>query len=219
MLLNKDGEELEFTKRQLEIIEIVKLNTPITGEEIAEKLNISRATIRSDLTVLTMLGFLGARPKFGYFYTGKSNFSFFPNQVKQILVKDNMSLPMVMDENTSVYDVIVELFLDNISSVFITSEGFLTGVVSRKDLLRTAIGKLDLNKTPVGMIMTRMPNIAYVTEESSVLDAATLIEKRKVDSLPVVKAIDNDFKKLKVIGRFTKTSINRLFVELASGEI
>lgn len=215
LLLNKDGEELEFTKRQLEIIEIVKLNTPITGEDIAEKLNISRATIRSDLTVLTMLGFLGARPKVGYFYTGKSNFSFFPNQVKQILVKDNMSLPMVMDENTSVYDVIVELFLDNISSVFITSEGFLTGVVSRKDLLRTAIGKLDLNKTPVGMIMTRMPNIAYVTEDSSVLDAATLIEKRKVDSLPVVKAIDNDFKKLKVIGRFTKTNVNRLFVELA----
>ncbi|MBS4882537.1 MAG: helix-turn-helix domain-containing protein, partial [Peptoniphilus harei] len=61
---------MKFSDRQTEIIEIVRDEGPITGDEIAEKLGLSRATIRSDLSVLTMINILGARPKFGYFYTG-----------------------------------------------------------------------------------------------------------------------------------------------------
>lgn len=206
---------MDFNKRQLEIIDIVKEEGPITGDEIAGKLNLSRATIRPDLAILTMVNVLGARPKVGYFYTGKSELSVFSQKVKNISVKDTMSLPVVMDENSSIYDVIVGLFLENMSSVFITNEGYLAGVVSRKDLLRTAMGKIDLNTTPVGLIMTRMPNIIYVEQEDSVLDAAIKIEERGVDSLPVVKIQNNDPTKLKVIGRFTKTNVNRIFVELA----
>lgn len=206
---------MDFNKRQLEIIDIVKEEGPITGDEIAGKLNLSRATIRPDLAILTMVNVLGARPKVGYFYTGKSELSVFSQKVKNISVKDTMSLPVVMDENSSIYDVIVGLFLENMSSVFITNEGYLAGVVSRKDLLRTAMGKIDLNTTPVGLIMTRMPNIIYVEQEDSVLDAAIKIEERGVDSLPVVKIQNDDPTKLKVIGRFTKTNVNRIFVELA----
>ncbi|MBP2024801.1 helix-turn-helix transcriptional regulator [Peptoniphilus stercorisuis] len=206
---------MDFNKRQLEIIDIVKEDGPITGDEIAGRLNLSRATIRPDLAILTMVNVLGARPKVGYFYTGKSELSVFSQKVKSIKVKDTMSLPVVMDENSSIYDVIVGLFLENMSSVFITNEGYLAGVVSRKDLLRTAMGKIDLNTTPVGLIMTRMPNIIYVEQEDSVLDAAIKIEERGVDSLPVVKIQKNDPTKLKVVGRFTKTNVNRIFVELA----
>ncbi|SHH26149.1 CBS domain-containing protein [Anaerosphaera aminiphila DSM 21120] len=206
---------MEFTKRQEKIIEIVRESGPITGDEIAGKLSLSRATIRPDLTILTMLNMLGARPKVGYFYTGKSGLSVFSKKVNSIKVKDTMSLPIVMDENSSIYDVIVGLFLDDMSSVFITNGGFLAGVVSRKDLLRTAMGKIDLNSTPIGLIMTRMPNIVYVTEDSSVLEAADKIEEKGVDSLPVVKVVDEELKKFKVVGRFTKTNVNRIFVELA----
>lgn len=216
MLLNKVGDILDLTNRQLEIIDIVKKEAPITGDDIAKKLELSRATIRPDLTILTMLEILGARPKVGYFYTGKNNFNNFAKQAKKIHVKDTMSVPVVMDENISIYDVIVGLFLDNMGSVFVTSDGFLAGVVSRKDLLRSAIGKLDLQNTPIGLIMTRMPNIAYVLEETPVIEAAKLIQAREVDSLPVVKIIDKEKDKLKVIGRFTKTNVNNLFVEFAS---
>lgn len=216
MLLNKVGDILDLTNRQLEIIDIVKKEAPITGDDIAKKLELSRATIRPDLTILTMLEILGARPKVGYFYTGKNNFNNFAKQAKKIHVKDTMSVPVVMDENISIYDVIVGLFLDNMGSVFVTSDGFLAGVVSRKDLLRSAIGKLDLQNTPIGLIMTRMPNIAYVLEETPVIEAAKLIQAREVDSLPVVKIIDKEKEKLKVIGRFTKTNVNNLFVEFAS---
>ncbi len=63
---------MELTHRQEQIINIVKDNGPITGENIAEKLNLTRATLRPDLAILTMAGFLDARPRVGYFYTGKT---------------------------------------------------------------------------------------------------------------------------------------------------
>lgn len=207
---------MKISDRQAEIIEIVKKNGPITGEEIADNLGLSRATIRADLSVLTMIGIIGARPKVGYFYTGKNNFNNFAKRAKEIQVKDTMSVPVVMDENISIYDVIVGLFLENMGSAFIISDGFLAGVVSRKDLLRSALGKLDLQNTPIGLIMTRMPNIAYVKEDTPVIEAARMIQSREVDSLPVVKVIDEDNDKLKVVGRFTKTNVNNLFVEFAS---
>lgn len=205
---------MDLNKRQEEIIDIVKEQGPITGDQIANILNISRATIRPDLTVLTMIGLIGARPKVGYFYTGKTIINDFSAKISKIPVKDMMSIPVVMDENTSVYDVIVGLFLENISSVFITANGYLAGVVSRKDLLITTLGNMDLKNTPVAMIMTRMPNIVFVREDESVLTAARKIEDSEIDGLPVVSA-KGDETKLKVVGRFTKTNVNRIFVELA----
>ena len=56
--LFKEGDTLELTKRQLKIIEIVKDNQPISGETIAKKLGFSRATLRNDLSILTMTGLL-----------------------------------------------------------------------------------------------------------------------------------------------------------------
>ena len=44
---------------------------PITSEQIAERLNLTRSALRSDLAVLTMVGVLEARPRVGYFSTGK----------------------------------------------------------------------------------------------------------------------------------------------------
>ncbi|RYD04099.1 hypothetical protein N752_16080 [Desulforamulus aquiferis] len=54
---------MELSKRQETILEIVKKNGPITGEQIAEQLNLTRATLRPDLSILTMAGLLEARPR------------------------------------------------------------------------------------------------------------------------------------------------------------
>ena len=43
---------MELNKRQTDILEIVKENGPITGEQIAVRLNLVRATIRPDLSNL-----------------------------------------------------------------------------------------------------------------------------------------------------------------------
>lgn len=64
---------MKLTTRQTEIINIVKAEQPISGEKIAQTLGLSRATLRNDLSILTMTGLLDAKPKVGYFYTGQKN--------------------------------------------------------------------------------------------------------------------------------------------------
>ena len=128
-----------------------------------------------------------------------------------------MSLPFSCDQKTSVYDVVVDLFMEDLSSMFITEDGYLAGIVSRKDLIRFMIGDADIKKTPVSVIMTRMPNVFYVNIEDSVYKAANLIVTKGIDSLPVVK-VKNE-KDLEVVGRFTKTNVTRLFVDVCDQEI
>ncbi len=64
---------IDFTKRQQEIIEILKKHEPITAEQIAEMLGVSKGTIRSDLAVLVMTGNIEAKPKVGYFLGKKKS--------------------------------------------------------------------------------------------------------------------------------------------------
>lgn len=79
----------------------------------------------------------------------------------------------MVDISTSVYDAIVQLFLEDVGTLYAVDEkGHLAGVISRKDLLRTAIGNKDLQELPVSVIMTRMPNIITINPEESLLDAA-----------------------------------------------
>ena len=62
--------------------------------------------------------------------------------------------------------------------------------------------------------MTRMPNIITVTLESA-YDAARKIVDHQVDALPVVKVIvEDNHEKHKIVGKVTKTTITKLFVEL-----
>lgn len=212
--------QIQLTERQEKIIEIVKANEPITSENIAKKLKLTRATLRPDLAILTMSGILDARPKVGYFYTGKTSFSFIAEKIQEIKVADRKSVPVVVDEETSIYDGIVTLFLEDVSTIFVTSKGYLVGVVSRKDFLKNAIGGLNLNKIPIGVIMTRMPNIVFTTPDESILDAAVKLIEHEVDSLPVVEEVvlEDGTRAYKVIGRITKTTITRLFVELGNDE-
>lgn len=59
---------IDFTERQIDIIGILKKHEPITAEQIAEMLGVSKGTLRSDLAVLVMTGQIEAKPKVGYFY-------------------------------------------------------------------------------------------------------------------------------------------------------
>ena len=78
---------IQLNQRQQKIIEIVKENEPITSESIASILNVTRATLRSDLAILTTTGILDARPKVGYFYSGISGASLVGNKIKDKKVK------------------------------------------------------------------------------------------------------------------------------------
>ena len=207
---------IQLNQRQQKIIEIVKENEPITSEQIASMLNVTRATLRSDLAILTMTGILDARPKVGYFYSGISGASLVGNKIKDKKVKDIMSMPVVIKQDTNIYDSIVTMFLSDVGSVFIIDENEnLCGIVSRKDLLKATIGSADINKMPVGMVMTRTPNVITTNKEDDVVLAAKKIIEHEVDSIPVVEINEEDTNQIKVIGRLSKTNITKLFLEIA----
>ncbi len=204
---------IELNKRQNEILDIVKGNGPITGEQIAERLSLTRSTLRPDLAILTMAGFLDARPRVGYFYSGKKTSQAISDNIAQMVVKDFQSIPVVVEESMTVYDAICHMFLEDVGSLFVVDkQSLLSGVLSRKDFLRTSIGNQDLNKLPVHMIMTRMPNITYCTKEDMLIEVANKLMSRQIDSLLVVKERKDG---LEVVGRVTKTNITRAFLSLA----
>ncbi|MER2088459.1 MAG: helix-turn-helix transcriptional regulator [Sporosarcina sp.] len=204
---------MELNKRQTEIFEIVKADGPITGEQIAERLKLARATIRPDLAILTMAGYLDARPRVGYFYSGKRPVQSVADSMIGMKVRDFQSIPVVVEENISVYDAITHMFLEDVGTLFVVNgSSHLTGVLSRKDLLRTSLGNNELEKIPVHIIMTRMPNITYCEKQDTLLHAAKKMMDKQIDSLPVVK--DNG-SGLEVVGRITKTNITAAFLSLA----
>ena len=205
---------IQLNQRQQKIIEIVKQNQPITSENIASMLNVTRATLRSDLAILTMTGILDARPKVGYFYTGISQINLLGNDIKEKQVGDIMGMPVVVKKDVSLYDVIVEMFLSDVGSIFIIDdEENLCGVVSRKDLLKATIGGLDINKMPIGMVMTSTPNVVTAETDESVILAARKIIEHEVDSIPVIET-DKERNITKVVGRTSKTNITKLFLEI-----
>lgn len=128
-------------------------------------------------------------------------------------VKDFQSVPVIVSENMTVYDAICHMFLEDVGTLFVADQNnCLQGVLSRKDLLRTSIGSQDLNKIPVHIIMTRMPNIAYCTKSDFLIEAAKKLIDREIDSLPVVNETVNG---IEIIGRLTKTNVTKAFISLA----
>lgn len=206
--------QIELTERQLKIIDIVKNNEPITSEDIAKHLNLTRATLRPDLSILTMSKVLYARPKVGYFYGDITGIGLSLKEIKDKTVRDAMSVPVTIDEEESIHSAIVHMFLEDVGSLFILNNGLLSGVISRKDLLKCSVGGMDIEKLPVGMAMTRMPNIVYSEASENIALAVHKILIHEVDSIPVVEIVDGDEKKLKVIGKFSKTNITRLLMEV-----
>lgn len=206
---------MDLNERQNKILDIVKNNEPITGEQIADQLNVTRATLRPDLAILTMSGFLDARPRVGYFYTGKTSSQLVMEKVKKMMVKDYQSIPVVVQEATSAYDAICSMFLEDVGTLFVVNkEGYLSGALSRKDLLRASLGNQDLTSIPVSIIMSRMPNISVCEGTDLVVDVAKRLIERQIDGLPVVKKTPNG---LEVVGRMTKTNVTKAFKELVEG--
>lgn len=210
---------IKLTKRQVEILQIVKENGPITGRQIAEKLSLTRAALRPDLAILTMGGNLDARPRVGYFFNHSLEVKQQAEQFLHKKVADYKAHPIVVEKSTSVYDAIVQLFIEDVGTLYaVDSEGKLAGVISRKDLLRTAIGNKNLNELPVSVIMTRMPNIITIHPDETLLEAAKKMIHNHIDSLPVVKEPEGDKNTYLLVGRITKTTITRAYLEMVEGK-
>lgn len=205
---------MELSKRQEEIKEIVREYGPITGKTIAARLHVTRAALRSDLAVLTMMGILDARPKVGYYYVGGTQINPLADRIKQITVEQAAASPVVVPSTTSLYNTIVMMFTEDVGTLLVCDEGYLQGIVSRKDLLRAALGQSDPHTIPISMIMTPSSKVICISPTDNVVEAAQKMIEYEVDCLPVVVREEEVGKKrLKVVGRISKTTITKLFYE------
>lgn len=211
---------MKLSIRQEEIIRLVKEGQPVTSEALAEKLGVTRAALRADLAILTMIGVLDARPKVGYVYSDKPTNTLVYDYISNIKVRDIMGKPSIINEGQMVYDAIVYLFLNDVGTLFVENNGYLTGAVSRKDFLKIAIGGTDIHKVPVGVIMTRMPNIVCGYEDDNAYELAKKIIEHEIDSIPIVQKVKTEEEKevFKIVGKVSKTNITKLFVKLGKGQ-
>lgn len=210
----KGGYRVKLSKRQEQIAQIVREEGPVTGSAIAEHLEVTRSALRSDLSVLTMLGVLDARPNVGYYYVGLSKETQTAERLKSFLVSDVLSQAVVVNGDTSLYDTIVTLFTEDVGTILVCDGSYLMGVVSRKDLLRASMGQTDSHTMPISMIMTPVSKVIAVEPTDTLVEAAQKMIDYEVDCLPVIVREDVENKKrLKVVGRVSKTTVTKVFLE------
>lgn len=205
---------MKLSKRQEQIAQIVREEGPVTGSAIAEHLEVTRSALRSDLSVLTMLGVLDARPNVGYYYVGLSKETQTAERLKSFLVSDVLSQAVVVSGETSLYDTIVTIFTEDVGTILVCDDSYLVGVVSRKDLLRASMGQTDSHAMPISMIMTPVSKVITVEPNDTLVEAAQKMIDYEVDCLPVVVREDvGNKKRLKVVGRVSKTTVAKVFLE------
>ncbi|MFP3719974.1 CBS domain-containing protein [Niallia circulans] len=202
---------MKLSERQEKIIKIVKEYQPVSGEKVSDLLDVSRATLRSDLSFLTLVGILQATPKIGYTYSGSDLEKFFFFKTFNTKVNEIMMPPLMVNQDTSIRDAITTLFMYDVGSLYVTGEEkLLLGVLSRKDLLRASLNT-NIDQTPVAVCMTRVPHIKVCKKDMDILEAASILQDFEVDSLPVVE----DENERKVIGKITKTRILNFIIQQA----
>ena len=204
---------LRLTERQKEITAIVRENGPITGEQIAERLHVTRSALRGDLAVLLSGEVIAARRRLGYYYLGGGEDPA-AMEIRKCIVEDCMSSPAIVSVTASAYDAAVLLFTQDIGTVFVGTKEDVLGVVSRKDLLRASMGQTDSHTMPISMIMTPVSKVITVEPTDTLVEAAQKMIDYEVDCLPVVVREDVENKKrLKVVGRVSKTTVAKVFLE------
>ena len=202
---------MKLTKRQKEIVEIVKKDQPVSGEKISELLDVSRATLRSDLSFLTLVGILKASPKVGYTYSGSDLETLFFFDTFQKKVEDVMTSPVLVTHDSFIQDAIITLFMYDADVLYVIDEKKqLLGILSRKDLLRAALNA-NIDVTPVAVCMTRMPHIKTCHKDLNILEAAALLQDFAIDSLPVVEEQNEGH----IIGTITKSALLNFIIQEA----
>ena len=203
--------EMELSERQNQIIEIVKNNEPISADNIAAELDLSKSTLRSDLAVLTMIGILDARPKVGYIYSGLEFEPLIQEKLASLVVRDIMAPSVIITQDTTVQDAVTTLFMYDVGTLFVVEKesNEMMGVISRKDLLRSLVMGNNQDVT-VALIMTRMPNIYVTYPDIPIIQAAKSISLHEIDTLPVVEREDSK----KIIGKISKTALVNLLIEV-----
>lgn len=206
----------------MELLELVKQHAPVTGEQLAEFLGVSRPTLRSDLSLLVMLGMLDAKPKVGYFLGNHYTSGNEPLQrFHSMKVREVQGVPVNIPETLSVHDAVITLFTENADTLIVVTENKrFAGIVTPKDLLKITLGNAGASSIPVSMVMTRYPNIVTLSPDDSVMEAIRKMSRRQLDCLPVLVPSEEPGMNPVVTGWVSKSNIVRLMADVATdGEL
>ncbi len=124
-----------------------------------------------------------------------------------MLVRDRMSAHPVTIRNDADYKAALKLMQEHdLHHLPVLDESRqLVGIVAERDLLLAATQHLA-SVVEVGEVMHR--DVATVTRDMPIAEAAALMVDRRIGGLPVVDA------KQQVVGVITETDIFRAFVEM-----
>ena len=95
-----------------------------------------------------------------------------------------------------------------LKEVFADAVKFETVEEGKLNTIKTK--RKNIEKIPVSIIMTRMPNIVHCFEDDNIMEAIEQLIKHDLDSLPVLR---KEKGKLSIVGRFTKTNVTKLFYQ------
>ena len=213
---------MPLSERQKKIAEIVRQTGPVAGETIARELGLSRAALRSDLAILTMSGILDARPRVGYFYTGKNTLGMLQEELSSITVEDIKSVPIVIGSDKSAYDAVLTMFLEDVGTVFVVEPpdglllrgGFPEGFAEGSPECR-------LRPKPYAHCHGHDPaeqnDLCRSGRTGGPGGPAAYGPRNRLFAGSSGK-VEEDPKRLQLIGRVSKTNFTRLLVELAEGK-
>jgi CBS domain-containing protein len=199
----------------MEIVKLVKLHAPITGDQLAEMMGTGKPTLRADLSLLVMLRLLEAKPKVGYFLgdagAGREQAL---KRWEGVLVKDVQGMPVNVSETASVHDAVISLFMGNAEALTVVDDQQrFVGVVTARDLLKITLGNSNPAAIPVSMAMNRLPAIAALKPDQPLLEAVNKMLIHELDGLPVVTGEDSYSRRGEVTGWISKTNILRWMTE------
>ena len=136
---------MDLTERQKKILIMLKEKSLLSGDEIAQNLNITKSALRTDFSILTTLKLITSKQNKGYSYN---------NKCTTIKVRNCMSPQNSIDIRTSVYDAIIHLFNYDLGTLVVVENEKLVGIISRKDLLKAALNKknIEVNRNKIDEI-------------------------------------------------------------------
>lgn len=92
---------------------------------------------------------------------------------------------VTVEPGDSVRLAVLRMLEEEVGSVAVCDQGRLVGIFTERDVLRLAGEGAPLDDVRVGDVMTT--EVATVTADVSVLDAAALMGERRIRHLPVVE--------------------------------
>ncbi len=204
---------MELTDRQKEILKIVKEEEPITSQELAGRLNLTRAALRTDLALLTMARLLEAKPRVGYFHNPQNSPVWLSNLLWGTKVEAVQSVPVVITEGSTVHNAAVQLFLEDAETLFVVNEDNKpAGLVTAKDLIKVMLGGIENRELPVKVAMVRLPEDQKLKIDDNLYRALLLLQDASREAVPVVDD------KQSLVGRVTRQGVFRFLLDNLSRE-